>query len=316
MMYLTDHKEKYEEPSGFCQFLRKSISNARIKDIVQFGSERIACFMLEKKEGSFKLVTEFFNKGNILLLDSKYVVLAAAEYPRVKDRTIRPKIAYTYPKREFDVFEIKKSELKKTLTSSIKDKLVTCIATELGVGGLYAEEICAGADKNKVPKELDDEEISRVYRNLTNLFNKSLTPRLFLDREQKLIDFTPVTLRIYEHTEHEVYSFKDYSSLLEEMHLKGLLEEKKPSKEKAEKEKFEKRIAMQQKAILNLEKEETDIKDKAELIYNNYQMVSDILKQVNDAVKKIGFGEVEKKLKGHKIVKAIDGKEKTITVNI
>ena len=316
MMYLTDHKEKYEEPSGFCQFLRKSIANARVKDITQLGSEMIILFLLEKKEGFFKLVTEFFNKGNVLLLDDKDIVLAATDYPRQKDRTIRPKAPYTYPKREFNVFEIKKNELKKIVKESNKDKLVTCIATELGIGGLYSEEICVGLEKNKLPKELDDEEISKIYRNLANLFGKSLTPKIFLDSQQKLVDFAPVTLRVYEHTDYEVLSFKDYCSLLEELQVRGLLEEKKPSKAKAEKEKLEKRIEAQQKAISSLEKEEISLKEKAELIYNNYQLVNDILKQVNDAVKKIGFAEVEKKLKGHKTIKAVDGKEKTVTVNV
>ena len=67
--------------------------------------------------------------------------------------------------------------------------------------------------------------------------------------------------------------------------------------------------------IIEAEKEEEDRK-KAELIYNNYKLISEILSEINKAKEKHSWEEIKKRLKGHKIVKDIDMKEKKVTVEV
>ena len=55
---------------------------------------------------------------------------------------------------------------------------------------------------------------------------------------------------------------------------------------------------------------------KAELIYNNYQLVNEILSEIKKARDKYSWSEIKEKLKGHKIIKEVDAKEKKIVVEL
>ena len=48
-IYFTQSKEPADNPSGFCMFLRKHLSNARLKSVHQLESERIVQFTFENK---------------------------------------------------------------------------------------------------------------------------------------------------------------------------------------------------------------------------------------------------------------------------
>ncbi len=141
-IYLTDYKEKSpEKPSGFCMVLRKNLEQSRLRSIKQLGSERIIELLFEKKE-KHKLFIELFSPGNIVLCKEEDTIISALETKKWKDRTIRGGIAYVFPKREINFFDLKKKELKELLKSTEKDSLVTCLAIDLGLGGVYAEESC------------------------------------------------------------------------------------------------------------------------------------------------------------------------------
>ena len=72
---------------------------------------------------------------------------------------------YEYPKREYNLLELPKQQLKELLASSNKT-IVKVLALELGLGGLYAEEVLAlaGVDKNRI--KLNDQEITSLNNQL------------------------------------------------------------------------------------------------------------------------------------------------------
>ena len=78
-----------------------------------------------------------------------------------------------------------------------------------------------------------------------------------------------------------------------------------------------KRIIEEQKVNMeNLRNKETANRKKAEVIYNNYNTLKEILDEINKASKKHSWQEIKKKLKGHKLVKDVDIIEKRVVVDI
>jgi len=78
-----------------------------------------------------------------------------------------------------------------------------------------------------------------------------------------------------------------------------------------------KRIIEEQEITMeSLRNKEIENRKKAELIYNNYNTIKEILDEINRASKKHSWQEIKKKLKGHKIVKDVDIKEKKVVVEV
>ena len=132
-IYLTEHKFPADSPSEFCIYLRKKLTNSRLRKIEQIGFERIISFSFETKEGILQLTTELFSKGNIILTkDNK--ILIAAEQQKWSSRIIKPKETYIYPTREYNLMELKQAELKNLLTKTNKESIVKSLAIDLGLG--------------------------------------------------------------------------------------------------------------------------------------------------------------------------------------
>jgi len=149
-LYLTKKKESMpEKPFNFCALLRKRLDGARLRSIEQSGSERVITLMFDGKQGVYRLVLELFGTGNIILCDEKGMIIAATESQEWKDRSIKPKEKYLLPPSEFNMFEIGFEEFKGLFGSNNASKT---LAIQLGLGGIYADEICAIAkvDVNKI----------------------------------------------------------------------------------------------------------------------------------------------------------------------
>ena len=72
----------------------------------------------------------------------------------------------------------------------------------------------------------------------------------------------------------------------------------------------------QEDTLNSLKSKEEENRKKAELIYNNYKLINEILEEINKASKKYSWKEIKEKLKGHKVVKDVDVKEKRVVVDI
>ena len=75
-------------------------------------------------------------------------------------------------------------------------------------------------------------------------------------------------------------------------------------------------IEKQEKSVKKLEKEIEENTKIGELMYNKYQLIEDVLNQINFARKKHSWKEIKDKLKGHKVVKEINEKEGKIVIEI
>ena len=163
-IFLSEHKEKYDAPSGFCMFLRKHLDNARLREISQISSERIAKLIFEKKETKLNIYIELFGKGNIIVTDKNNIIINALQQQKWADREIKKGVEYKYPKKDYNFFEITEKEFKSLLNS--EKELVYKLAKGIGLGGTYAEAVCKLSDIDKNKKNLAKMKLPKFSRHL------------------------------------------------------------------------------------------------------------------------------------------------------
>jgi len=317
-IYFTDYKEKSpEKPSGLCMVLRKNLEQSRLRSIKQLNSERIVELLFEKKD-KHKLFIELFSPGNIVLCSEDNTIISALETKKWKNRTIRGGIKYVFPKHELNFFDLGKKELKELLKGTEKDSIVTCLAIDLGLGGVYAEESCllAKVDKKISPKKITEDTLNSLVKAIKSLCNKKINACSVYDKKE-LVDIVPFELAFYK--DFEKKQFKSYNPALDSYFTKQVKKEETDESEsryKKELEKLNKIIEEQKKQVERMELSIKTNNEKAELIYSHYKLVDEILKGIKKAREKYSWKEIKEKLKGHKIIKGIDEKESKITIEL
>ena len=315
-IFLSSEKDVDEKPSGFCMGLRKNLEGKFLDSVKQPESERILKFVFKAKDETKKLYLEFFGKGNVILCNNDDVIVDCSIKHKFKDRAIVPKEKYKYPHMEYNVFDLNKNNLIDLLKNSKKDKIVTSLAVELGLGGVYSEEICLLSDINKdtIPKKINDDEIKKIINSIKKIIkNKKNSTIIYKNKEA--VDVVPIDLEFYK--EYEKKKFSDFNEALDEYFTKELKIVKKGESTYEKKINELKRIIEEQKAtIKNMKNKETENRKKAEMIYNNYQQIKEILDEINKASKKYSWEDIKKKLKGHKVVKDVDVKDKQVVVDM
>ncbi len=308
-IYITNYKPKQQQPSGFCTYLRRKLTNARLRSITQLNFERITELVFETKEESYSLIIELFSKGNIILLKDKEI-LSAIDYQTWKERTIKPKEKYIHPVRELNFLKLTEKDLAKLLKTSDKESVVKALAMDLGLGGFYAEEICflADIDKNIAPKKL--KQTKELFSSLKSLRNKKITPSTTGS------EMIPFSLESKKSEKTDQQSFNELLDSRLTQAQKETAEAEQLKTKNKEIDKVKRIIEAQESTIKKLEKKETQEREKAEAIYNSYQQVNDILKQLTKARSKFSAKEIKEKLKGNKTIKDFNPKEKTITVEL
>ncbi len=312
-MYLTESRPKASSPSDFCMYLRKKLSNARLRKIDQIRFERIVSLTFETKTQNFQLIAELFSRGNIILVQDKKI-LVAAEYQKWKTRTIRPRAVYKHPKKEYNFLTIKKKDFKELLSSTNKENIVKSLAVDLGLGGTYSEEACllSKIDKDKDTKKMDDKEITSLFSALTEIKNKKLDPRIVYKKD-KIMDLVPFKLDIYKDLKQK--KAESYSKILSKYFLKIKSRIQKQKKQKKLNQ-IKEIIKEQKQSIKNLKKQEKINREKAEKIYENYQKISKLLSELKEISKKHPWKEIKEKLKKHKLIKEVIPKEKSVVIYI
>jgi len=312
-IFLSEEKDDYGDILGFGQLLRKHLDGYFLTEIGQIEPERIAKFEFKSKNEKKHLYIELFGKGNAILCDESDVIINALEHHEFKDRMIKPKIKYKYLVMEYNIFDLDKKNLADLLANSKKETVVICLAVELGLGGIYSEEACmlAGIDKNKNPKDTEGNEISSILSSVKKIIGKKIEPEVIL-QEDTPIDAVPFHFEHYKN-----YQKKSFSSFSEALsffyaHFKEIKETEFDKKMRG----LQRIIEEQKTAILNLKEEEIESREKGELVYHKYNLIKEILDEVNKASKKYSWKEIKEKLKEHKIIKEINEKERKVVVEV
>ena len=351
-IFLSGTKIADETPSGFCILLRKRLEGKFLDSIAQIEPERILKLVFKSKDETKKLYLEFFGKGNVILCNDGDIITDCLIHHKFRDRSIVPKEKYIFPSMQYNVFKLQKSQLTELLKNSKKDKIVTSLAVELGLGGVYSEEVCllSNIEKNNNPKKINNNEIIKISNSLKNFIeifgelgnrrfpvsrksngfsrmpknskNFSSTIKKIIKNKknsqiiyenEEVADAVPVDLDFYKN--YEKKEFPSYNEALDEYFTKEFKIMRKEDSASAKKTNELKRIIGEQEDTLkSLKSKEIENREKAELIYNNYQLIKGVLDEINKASKKYYWEEIKERLKGHKIVKDVDVKEKKVTV--
>lgn len=310
---LIEEKEDYGETLGFGMLLRKHLNGYFLYDIAQIEPERIIRLSFKAKDDKKHLYLEFFGKGNAILCNEHNVIINALEHHEFRERVVKPKLRYVYPIMNYNLFGIDEDQLKELLKNSKKESIVVSLAVELGLGGIYSEEICllSGIDKGKGPCAIENNEIGKILKNIEKLKNKKIEAQAVFQGSD-LVDAAPFAFEFYKNNEKKY--FPTFSRALEFFYSQ--FKEVKETKFDKRMKELQRVIGQQKAAIEELKTQEKDFREKGELIYHRYSLVREVLDEISKASEKYSWKEIKEKLKGHKIVKEINEKERKIAVEI
>ncbi len=319
-IYLTKYpKENPKKPTAFAMALRKYLSNGIVEDIFQVDFDRIVVLKIKAKE-TYYLIVELFGKGNVVLTDEEYNILAILRKAVYKGKELDIKGKYMFPEGRVNPFEINKDKLIEILKESKKD-LVRTLATSLSLGGLYAEEVCklSEVDKNKKEISLDEaERIISAIKDLRNRIGKD-KPKIII-KDGEYVDVVPISLKFYEsYSYKEFETFNDacdeYFTKLDITEIKRKIEEKY----KKELDKYKKRLKSQAEGLKNAIISEKKYRSIGDLIYMRYSEIENVLNVIKKAMEKYSLHEIKniiEKNKDKTIVKSLNPKEKSIEIEV
>jgi len=287
-------------PPNFCMTLRKYLRRKVITEFKQYFFDRVLIINAarryrdpETNEIKYaeknSLICELFNRGELILLNDQNKVIISTRYKTMRDRRIIPNREFEFaPVRGLNLYDVKLEEFLEYAKNSNKS-IVNFLASEVGIGGKYAEECCIRCDIDKmVPvKSLDIEKLNDIFQILKSFINKiknkELEPVILLENDN-IVGFEPFRLKI--DSKFQFVEKENYNTVLDEVfsqneNIEIVEEEISETRTKISKE--EKIIQAQKAAIEKLEKKARDYKEYGDLIYQNFDLIQNIIKSLEDA---------------------------------
>ncbi|OTE99359.1 ribosome rescue protein RqcH, partial [Halorubrum sp. SD612] len=294
------------------------------------------------------LVAELFGQGNVAALDETGEVIGALSTVRLKSRTVAPGSQYEYPASRLNPLDVSRGAFDRHMRESDSD-VVRTLATQLNLGGLYAEEVCtrAGVPKETPIGEATDDQLGALHDALARIDERlrsgDVDPRVYEeelsgdeadDREPRVVDVTPFPLA--EHEGLPSVGFDSFNAAVDEYFYRLANEEtddgEAPADASASRPDFEGEIAKQERiieqqrgAIEGFEEQAQAERERAELLYANYDLVDEVLSTVREAREdEVPWDEIEETLdagaaRGIEAAEAVvdvDGGEGTVTVEL
>lgn len=322
-VHLTRHPRTAPQlPQGFPMLLRKHVMGGRIKKISQHDFDRIIEFEIIRAGVITRLIAELFARGNIILTDAQGSILQPMKPVSFRDRTLRRGEVYELPPPQLSPLEITHEELSGILKESDSD-IVRTLATRLNMGGVLAEEVClrAGIDKHTNAGEVPD--VEAVLGALKSVFRpieeEELEPHIVV-KDGKNIDVVAFVLERY--SGFETLTFDSFNMALDEYFSAGV-EAATPArvKEVRKESVLERRLHQQQQAVEKFKEQAAQLKLTGDLIYAHYQTIEETVKIISDARERLGWDEIQDRLKGAdipqaRIIRSIDPGKGTLTLEL
>ncbi len=320
------HLTEYPKPSPrsastFAMTLRKHIENGFIKGVRQIAFDRILEFEIEKA-GTFYLICELFGKGNVILTDKEHKILAVMQVQRYTERTLVIKSEYALPPQRTNPLSMSEEELAGVIRESDAD-IVRTLATRLGFGGLYAEEVClrSGVQKEKIEATTGD--IDAIHDTIKKLTPKDEKSVIVFDGDEA-IDVLPSPLQMYADKKQE--EFDSFNSAADEYFTKHEIERIEGIRSglfDEELGELETRLKRQEQILEKYEKEKLASRAAGDLIYQHFKTVEDILKTLQEAKRSHSWKEIKERIETGKdtikeasIIKKILPKEGVVIIDL
>lgn len=294
-------REITTQPSHFTMLMRKYMKDSIIKKIEQPFFERVVIITLQKGENIYNIVIELFSRGNIIVCNEKMIIINALRFTKTEGRTFRPNEKYNLPEPRFQRAFLDPIEFKRIVKSSTMDKVVKTAAIDLGLGGKYAEELCAlsGIDKNKSAGLLKDSEVKKLFKVFFLIYKsikhyKNIKPNII--KKQEIVDFSPFPLKSYEG--YELQFFDTYNEACDYYYSniqKQEYEQIATQKFKAKIGTLSNRLEKQEETLKNIEDKSERYNKIGETIYANYNLVDTVLTKLRNANKNnVDWKEIKK----------------------
>ncbi|WP_136601909.1 ribosome rescue protein RqcH [Salinigranum halophilum] len=323
-------------PPNFAMMLRNRIANADFVGAEQYEFDRILVFEFERGDERTKIVAELFGQGNIAVLDETDEVVRSLETVRLKSRTVAPGAQYEFPSSRLNPLTVGFDTFRRQMADSDTD-VVRTLATQLNLGGLYAEELCtrAGVEKTLAIEDADEAEYRAIHDAIADLAAQlksgDFDPRVYLDGD-RVVDATPFPLREREREELNEEAYDTFNEALDAYFYRVQFAEEEEPEPGDNRPDFEAEIAKQQRiieqqegAIEGFEEQAQAEREKAETLYARYDLVDEILATVRDAREQgVPWDDIEAKLSAGaergipaaEAVVGLDAAEGTVTVDL
>jgi predicted ribosome quality control (RQC) complex YloA/Tae2 family protein len=325
-------------PPNFAMMLRNRISGADLAAVRQYEFDRIVVVEFERDDADTTVVFELFGEGNVAVLDEAGEVVQSLSTVRLKSRTVAPGAPYGFPSSRLNPLSVGFDAFRRRMDESDTD-LVRTLATQLNLGGLYAEEVCsrAGVDKTRDIAAATDEDYDALYDALdglaADLRGGQFDPRIYLE-DDRVVDATPFPLVERERADLDVEPYDSYNEALDRYFHRLTRQERDTGGEDAEPDRpdfeaeIEKRkriIEQQEGAIEGFEEQAAAERAKAESLYASYDLVDEVLSTVQAARERgVPYDEIRERLAdgadqgiaAAEAVVDVDGADETVTVTV
>ncbi|WP_253737342.1 ribosome rescue protein RqcH [Halohasta salina] len=325
-------------PPNFAKMLRNRLGGADFAGVSQYEFDRILVFEFERPDANTTIVAELFGQGNIAVLDEHGEVVQSLETVRLKSRTVAPGAQYEFPDSRVDPLTVGYEAFEREMAASTTD-VVRTLATQLNLGGLYAEEVCtrAGVDKELDIEEADESTFRDIYDALDDLATRvragDFDPRLYLD-DERVVDVTPFPLAEREAEGLDEEGYDSFNDAVDEYFYRfdrsdDETDDTEPTTSKPD---FESEIAkqkriieQQQQAIEGFDEQADAERAKAEALYANYDLVDEILTTIQSARSEgVPWDEIgetlqagaEQGIEAAAAVVDVDGSNGTVTIDL
>ncbi|PSQ55206.1 hypothetical protein BRD22_09945 [Halobacteriales archaeon SW_8_68_21] len=341
-------------PPNFAKMLRNRMSGADFAGVSQYEFDRILTFEFEREDQNTTLVAELFGQGNVAALDETGEVVGSLSTVRLKSRTVAPGSQYEYPASRLNPLDVSLGGFERHMRESDSD-VVRTLATQLNLGGLYAEEVCtrAGVEKETPIEAATDDQLRALHDALSRIGERlrsgDIDPRVYEesidgngdaggngdgDADPRVVDVTPFPL--VEHEDLPSVGFDSFNAAVDEYFYRlgneDVEEGDAPADASASRPDFEAEIAKQERiieqqrgAIEGFEEQAQAERERAELLYANYDLVDEVISTVREAREnEVPWTEIEETLdagaeRGIPAAEAVvdvDGGEGTVTVEL
>jgi len=179
IIFLYNVKER-EEINNFTLKLRKDFNETKINIEID-SSDKI--IIIENNEK--RLYVELFPNGLLIVTDYNDIILYANHYKNFGVRKIFRNEKYIKPPGSVNIINNINEFFEKVNNTNKKD-VVRFLAVDLSLGGKYSEYIIkkSNIEKNKSPKELNKEEIEKIY----NIYNEIVNLNILIDENGNIVE--------------------------------------------------------------------------------------------------------------------------------
>jgi len=295
-------------PTAFAMMLRKNLANGKVTKVRQVGFDRIIEITIEKQQ-DYRIIVEMFGDGNMVVLHEN-LIIQALKAKRWKDREVKAKREFVLPPSVNDPLSMTQDEFSDILRGSERG-LVQTLATDVNLGGPYAEEVCrmSGVDKGIRSQDLEDDMSAKLWNALEKIRELATNPpeNLVVLKEDAPIDVIPFKLGIYEGLTFEGYenfskalvAFFAFTMTLPEVHVeRGDIDDQIS--------RFERQLSSQEEAISRFKEDIKKNRACADAIYAHFQDCERDLDAIRSAQEELGWEEVSKRIEGSEYPVSVD----------